>query len=256
MIAHNSAPVDLDRLITHIDTRGWPRPAAARAAKGMLDAEKRGDRRFCPLAVPFRPQGRADQGPARRSGGAGGRGADRADRRCGRGHRGRDRRLRVPRGRAGHEHGAADRAARRICRSPSAGTTVNRFCGSSMQAIHMAAGAIQLDAGEVFVCAGVESMTRVQIGGFNFAAEPAPRGGVSAGLHEHGRDRGERGQAVPDHPGRSGGVRRPRATRKAAAAPGRGQASPTRSCRSGATARWSSRTAASAPAPARRRWRA
>jgi acetyl-CoA acyltransferase len=50
----------------------------------------------------------------------------------------------------------------------TAGTTVNRFCGSSMQAIHMAAGAIQLDAGEAFVCAGVESMTRVQIGGFNF----------------------------------------------------------------------------------------
>jgi acetyl-CoA acyltransferase len=53
-----------------------------------------------------------------------------------------------------------------------AGTTVNRFCGSSMQAIHMAAGAIQLDAGEVFVCAGVESMTRVQIGGFNFLPNP------------------------------------------------------------------------------------
>jgi acetyl-CoA acyltransferase len=50
----------------------------------------------------------------------------------------------------------------------TAGTTVNRFCGSSMQAIHMAAGAIQLDAGEVFVCAGVESMTRIQLGGFNF----------------------------------------------------------------------------------------
>jgi acetyl-CoA acyltransferase len=55
----------------------------------------------------------------------------------------------------------------------TAGTTVNRFCGSSMQAIHMAAGAIQLDAGEAFVCAGVESMTRVQIGGFNFL--PTPR---------------------------------------------------------------------------------
>jgi acetyl-CoA acyltransferase len=54
-----------------------------------------------------------------------------------------------------------------------AGTTVNRFCGSSMQAIHMAAGAIQLDAGEVFVCAGVESMTRVPIGGYNFL--PSPR---------------------------------------------------------------------------------
>ena len=60
----------------------------------------------------------------------------------------------------------------------TAGTTVNRFCGSSMQAIHMAAGAIQLDAGEVFVCAGVESMTRVQIGGFNFLPNPAPRGRV------------------------------------------------------------------------------
>ena len=53
-----------------------------------------------------------------------------------------------------------------------AGTTVNRFCGSSMQAIHMAAGAIQLDAGEVFVCAGVESMTRVPIGGFNSCRTP------------------------------------------------------------------------------------
>jgi acetyl-CoA acyltransferase len=41
-----------------------------------------------------------------------------------------------------------------------------------MQAIHMAAGAIQLDAGELFVCAGVESMTRVQIGGFNFLPNP------------------------------------------------------------------------------------
>ena len=53
-----------------------------------------------------------------------------------------------------------------------AGTTVNRFCGSSMQSIHMAAGAIQLDAGEVFVCAGVESMTRVPIGGYNPMPSP------------------------------------------------------------------------------------
>jgi acetyl-CoA acyltransferase len=53
-----------------------------------------------------------------------------------------------------------------------AGTTVNRFCGSSMQAIHMAAGAIQLEAGEVFVCAGVESMTRVPMMGFNPMPNP------------------------------------------------------------------------------------
>ena len=52
------------------------------------------------------------------------------------------------------------------------GTTVNRFCGSSMQAIHMAAGAIRMDAGEAFVCAGVESMSRIPMGGFNPAPNP------------------------------------------------------------------------------------
>ena len=57
----------------------------------------------------------------------------------------------------------------------AAATTVNRFCGSSMQTIHMAAGAIQLDAGEVFVCAGVESMTRVPMMGFN----PMPHPGLA-----------------------------------------------------------------------------
>jgi len=54
-----------------------------------------------------------------------------------------------------------------------AGATVNRFCGSSMQAIHMAAGAIQWNAGEAFLCAGVESMTRVPMGGFNPLPNPA-----------------------------------------------------------------------------------
>jgi len=55
-----------------------------------------------------------------------------------------------------------------------AGTTVNRFCGSSMYAIHMAAGAIQMNAGDVFICAGVESMTRVPMMGFN----PMPHPGL------------------------------------------------------------------------------
>jgi len=54
-----------------------------------------------------------------------------------------------------------------------AGMTLNRFCGSSMQAIHIAAGAIQLNAGEVFICAGVESMTRIPMGGFNPMPNPA-----------------------------------------------------------------------------------
>lgn len=53
------------------------------------------------------------------------------------------------------------------------GATVNRFCGSSMQAILMAAGAIHMNAGEAFLCAGVESMTRVPMGGFNPLPNPA-----------------------------------------------------------------------------------
>jgi acetyl-CoA acyltransferase len=53
-----------------------------------------------------------------------------------------------------------------------AGATVNRFCGSSMYAIHMAAGAIQMNAGAAFICAGVESMTRVPMMGFNPMPHP------------------------------------------------------------------------------------
>jgi acetyl-CoA acyltransferase len=54
-----------------------------------------------------------------------------------------------------------------------AGATINRFCGSSMQAIHSAAGAIALGAGDVFICAGVESMSRVPMMGFNPMPNPA-----------------------------------------------------------------------------------
>jgi len=53
-----------------------------------------------------------------------------------------------------------------------AGATINRFCGSSMTSVHMAAGQIALGAGEVFVCAGVESMTRVPMAGFNPMPNP------------------------------------------------------------------------------------
>jgi len=52
------------------------------------------------------------------------------------------------------------------------GVTVNRFCGSSMQSIHQAAGAIAIGAGDVFICAGVESMTRVPMMGFNPLPNP------------------------------------------------------------------------------------
>lgn len=52
------------------------------------------------------------------------------------------------------------------------GATINRFCGSSMSSVHYAAGQILLGAGEAFLCAGVESMTRVPMGGFNISPNP------------------------------------------------------------------------------------
>lgn len=52
------------------------------------------------------------------------------------------------------------------------GATLNRFCGSSMSAVHYTVGQIAIDAGEAFLCAGVESMTRVPMGGFNLSPNP------------------------------------------------------------------------------------
>ena len=46
----------------------------------------------------------------------------------------------------------------------TAGTTINRWCGSSMEAIHIAAGKISMGAGKAFICGGVESMSRVTTG--------------------------------------------------------------------------------------------
>jgi acetyl-CoA acyltransferase len=65
--------------------------------------------------------------------------------------------------------------------------TINRFCGSSMQAIHSAAGAIAIGAGDVYVCAGIESMSRVPMMGFNPMPNPAlaekmPAAYVSMGI--------------------------------------------------------------------------
>ena len=46
------------------------------------------------------------------------------------------------------------------------GTTVNRFCASSLQTIRMAFHAIKAGEGDVFVAAGVESVTRAMNKGF------------------------------------------------------------------------------------------
>ena len=52
------------------------------------------------------------------------------------------------------------------------GVTINRFCGSSMQAIHDAAGRISMGAGDAFIAGGVESMTRIPMPGFNPMPNP------------------------------------------------------------------------------------
>ena len=52
------------------------------------------------------------------------------------------------------------------------GMTTNRLCGSSMQVIHTAAGTIAMGSGDVFICAGVESMSRIMRGGFNRSPHP------------------------------------------------------------------------------------
>ncbi|HEV2256404.1 MAG TPA: acetyl-CoA C-acyltransferase [Streptosporangiaceae bacterium] len=46
------------------------------------------------------------------------------------------------------------------------GTTVNRYCASSPQAVRMAFHAVKAGEGDVFVCAGVESSTRSPLGMF------------------------------------------------------------------------------------------
>ena len=46
------------------------------------------------------------------------------------------------------------------------GTTVNRYCASSLQAVRMAFHAIKADEGSAFICVGVESSTRSPLGVF------------------------------------------------------------------------------------------
>jgi len=51
-----------------------------------------------------------------------------------------------------------------------AGVTVNRFCSSGLETINQAAMSVMTGMGDIFVAGGVESMTRVPMGGFS----PAP----------------------------------------------------------------------------------
>jgi len=73
-----------------------------------------------------------------------------------------------PAGEAGYN---AARVAAILAGMPDVpGVTVNRYCSSSLQAIRMAAHAIRAGEGDVFVCAGVETVSRFQFG----AADTGP----------------------------------------------------------------------------------
>jgi acetyl-CoA C-acetyltransferase len=65
------------------------------------------------------------------------------------------------------------------------GVTVNRYCSSSLQAIRMAAHAIKAEEGDVFVCAGVETVSRFQFG----AADTGPHNPKFAESEERSRER-------------------------------------------------------------------
>jgi len=58
-----------------------------------------------------------------------------------------------------------------------AGQTINRLCGSGLQALNSAAHAIMVGDGEVMVAGGVESMTRAPIVQLKFR-EPPHAGGL------------------------------------------------------------------------------
>ena len=67
------------------------------------------------------------------------------------------------------------------------GMTTNRLCGSSMQVAHSAAGSIKLGSGELFLAAGVETMSLVKRGGWNRDLHPGiekeyPDAYISMGL--------------------------------------------------------------------------
>ena len=59
------------------------------------------------------------------------------------------------------------------------GMTINRLCGSSMQATISAANSIRAGQGECYVVAGVESMSRVKRRGFNWSPHPVLESGVT-----------------------------------------------------------------------------
>jgi acetyl-CoA C-acetyltransferase len=88
-----------------------------------------------------------------------------------------------------------------LARVNAPGTTVNRYCASSLQATRMAFHAIRAGEGAAFVCAGVESSTRSPLGKFSDQPEtrnPRLLPGNSEGLPQAYMAMGETAENVAD----------------------------------------------------------
>ena len=104
----------------------------------------------------------------------------------------------VPGGEQGHNLG---RIVSILAGIGAPGTTVNRYCSSSLQAVRMAFHAIKADEGSAFVCAGVESSTRAPL--FQLTDQPETRNprllpGNSEGFPEVFMSMGETAENVAD----------------------------------------------------------
>ncbi len=78
-----------------------------------------------------------------------------------------------------------------------AGQTVNRWCGSSMQAIHTSAASVAMGQGEAYIACGVESMSRVPMFGFSPSFHP----GLEAGYPQLYMSMGETAEIVAERYG-------------------------------------------------------
>jgi acetyl-CoA C-acetyltransferase len=88
-----------------------------------------------------------------------------------------------------------------LARVGAPGTTVNRYCASSLQAVRMAFHAIKAGEGSAFVCAGVESSTRSPLGVFTDQPEtrnPRLMPGNPEGFPEVFMSMGETAENVAD----------------------------------------------------------
>jgi acetyl-CoA acyltransferase len=66
------------------------------------------------------------------------------------------------------------------------GTSIDRFCGSSLEAIAMADAFLARNPDEVYICAGVQSMSIVPMSGLNPLINQHVQGGNAAGFMNMG----------------------------------------------------------------------